>query len=461
MKSLKDRLQKKALPTTGQQFSIERGTIVSMADNTATYIRDAYNVNDIIYSIINLILDKVRIPQWGVYQIEDKSSLKLYYSYLSKKDLSAKDCSRIIDLRHKALTPVKSPGKWGELLKYPNEYQTFQDFITQGCGYKLLTGNKYIWANIIEFGANKGSPQELWLMPSQYMQLLIKGGFPSMVAGYRISSMVHQARTFQINEVLHEKYNSFDWGVNGEQHYGISPLKAALRLTNRNNSALESSTAKFQNGGLEAIVYVDDPNLSNDVRHAQAAQTKKSLITEYTGSDKWGKITASPFKMGVANLGLSPVELDIIQAEKWDLRRFCNIYGVPSQLLNDPDNKVYNNTKEGEKALTTRCALPLLTSLRDNLNRKGHTDWNLDKNIVVDFDITCFSELQADVKEVAQWTSSLIAISPNEQRELVGLATVNDPAMDEVWVKKNDRTPLSDYGMNIVDNAISGDNTQV
>jgi HK97 family phage portal protein len=441
----------------GQQFTIQGGQLVSIPDNAAKYISDGYNVNDIIYSIINIILDKVRLPQWGIYQVEDESSLKSLYGLMSKKDITAKDYSKILDLRTKALSPVKNPGKWGELVQYPNEYQTFQDLVAHGCGFKLLTGNKYIWADVLDAGANQGLPQNLWLMPSQYVQLMVTNGFPSKVTGYKMTNLANatQKQPFAIEEVFHEKYANYSWNVNGEQHYGIAPLKAALRLTNRNNSALESSTAKFQNGGLDAIIYTDEPGI-NDLegkrKHAQL--TKESLIKEYTGPKNQGKVSVSPYKMGVANLGLSPVELDIIQAEKWDLRRFCNVFGVPSQLLNDPDNKVYNNTKEGEKALTNRCALPLLTAFRDNMNRKARNDWKLDKRFILDFDIQVFSELQADINEVIDWTSKLIAVKPNDQLQLAGLETSKDPIMDEYWVKPNDRQPMSDYMMNDVDNAL-------
>ncbi len=94
---------------------------------------------------------------------------------------------------------------------------------------------------------------------------------------------------------------------------------------------------------------------------------------------------------------MSPVELDIIESEKWDMKALCNIYGVPSQLLNDADNKTYNNQREGEKALTVRCAIPLLVGIRDNLNRKLHSDWGYrGSDIYVDFDPTVYSELEAE-----------------------------------------------------------------
>jgi hypothetical protein len=77
------------------------------------------------------------------------------------------------------------------------------------------------------------------------------------------------------------------------------------------------------------------------------------------------------------------------------------------------------------------------------------------KNGIIDFDMSYFAELQEDVKEVATWTSQLIAISPNEQRELCGLAAIPDPQMSEPWVMPIGRQPLSERQMNEVDNALN------
>jgi hypothetical protein len=106
--------------------------------------------------------------------------------------------------------------------------------------------------------------------------------------------------------------------------------------------------------------------------------------------------------MGFTPLGLSPVDLDLLNAENMDLRALCNVYQVPSQLLNDPDNKTFSNTKEGEKALTVRCAIPALASIRDQFNRKFQKDWNA-KGRVIDFDTSVYTELQEGKLDTVTW----------------------------------------------------------
>jgi HK97 family phage portal protein len=446
----------------GPLYQMLGGRLVSIADNGKTYIDKGYNINDIVYSIINLILDKVRVAPWAFYKVKDESSLKQFHAIMAKKLITAEDFRMAKDLRVKAMELVKDPGRFGELLKNPNpDDNSFGDFVANGSGYKLLTGNRCIYADLLEGGGDKGLPMFLYNMPSQFMQLLCTSLFPSRITGYQISvAGLTEGSKFTAEQVLHDKYMNYNWSVNGEQHWGIAPLKAALKRLNRSNSSLDASTAKIQNGGVEAIVYVDDQRLDGDESLTHASALKTKLIQELTGPENWGKITASGYKIGVENLGLSPVELDLLQAEKWDQRAFCNVFGVPSQLMNDPDNKIYGNMKEGEKALTNRCALPLLTSFRNAFNRKLHNVWGLkQKDWFADFDMTVFTELQQDVKEMMEWLKDLIenGFPMNRALELLNIEKIDDKLFDEPWVRQAMGTPMSEWKMGEADRQLNND----
>src|SRR5882672_6422003 len=141
-----------------QSFQIINGRLISIEDNQFNYLRSGYDINDIIYSIIKLIMDKVKVAPWAVYDVKDEQALKLYHAMQRRKDFLPEDFKKMKDLKVKALTLSKNPGKWGELCKYPNEYETMPEFVSCGVGYKLLLGNKYIWASLLKGGANSGTP---------------------------------------------------------------------------------------------------------------------------------------------------------------------------------------------------------------------------------------------------------------------------------------------------------------
>lgn len=463
-KELVQQIEQKALFKPGVRYEFQNGLIVTPADNKLSYVDNGYNVNDIIYSVVNIVLDKVRLPEWSLFKVVDESSLKQYSAMMRRKDLTGKDWKKAQMLKKKALEPIEKfnlrLGKLNNLITYPNGDTTWQDHITGGCGYKMLVGDIYDWGTILDKGANQGIPNEIYLLPSQHMTIKGSNEFPQKAVSYELTSF---NQMFSKESILHEKYWNPNWSVAGEQLYGFAPLRAFLKNISRNNSAKESSASKFQNGGLDEIIYFDDQRFTPEQGKSQMEALKIKLAEEYSGPANMGKRATSGYKVGSVSLGSTPVELGIIDSEKWDAVMFCNGYGVPPELLG-LTAKTYNNVKEAEKALTTRSAIPLLTSRRNSLNRKFQTDWGFKGvNVFLDYDTECFTELQTNMTEVVAATSKMMMITPNEEREMANLEARPEKEADEVWVMSgNGRVPLSDYQQSLVDqtldNDIPGDN---
>lgn len=436
----------------GGPVMLLNGQIVSINDNAENYIKNGYDLNDIIYSIVNLIIDKIRLAPWSIYQVKDESSLKQLRALCTKLETPGY-YNKAAKLQAKSLELVQDAGWWTNLVTYPNDKETMQDFIANGCGYKLLTGNKYIWGELIPGGKDAGKPNSLRLLPSQWIDIVVAKLFGTDVdpniLGYKNRSIPD--KTYPVEEIMHEKYMNYNWNTAGAQLYGTSPMKAALAKVNLANSMVKTNTAKIQNGGVETVLFVDDPRPGVPAQgQLDGLKAKLTSGGEYTGPVNWGKIATSAYKMGAVKLGATPVELDLYQAEMSIVRALCNIFGgVPSTLLNDPENKTFNNMKEGEKALTSRCALPLLTSTRDNLNRKAQQSWKLPKNWIIDFDMTVYSELQEDMKEMSGWllpVADRTGMSMNEVRDMMGLETRSEPIMDQPMINTQKiGVPLNEY----------------
>ena len=453
-----DALTKKALPMMpiGQPFASQMigGTFVGISDNRKNYITDGYQVNDIIYSTVSLITDKVRLPEWSTYKVVDEAAFKSYQGLMRKKDISTEDFKKAMDFKRKALEPIYVD-KLTELLRYPNEYETFQDLVANSSGWKLITGGRCVWAQTLDMGANQGKPFQLHNLPYQEVSIIANSNeFPIVEQGYSIP--VISNAIFPKSQVLHDKYQNYDWDINGAHLYGMSPLKAALRRLSRSNSAIKASAAMLENQGVKGVLYMDDPRVMSagidgmdTKKQVEAVKAKLVGKGEWVGSDNWGRIGVSGYKLGWQSVGLSPVDLTIIDSEKWDLKRFAAVYGVPAQLVGDSETSTYNNVREAEKALTVRCAMPQLVSFRNHFNRKLQTDWGYkNQNVYIDFDHTVFTELQEDVVEKSSWIKDLKALSPNEQRMLLGLERIDNPMFDEPWITPQDGMPLSEYEIN-------------
>ncbi len=440
------------------RFQLINGRLVTPADNKKNYIDEGYNKNAIVYSVINKILNKAILPEWGLYKVVDESKYKKAERMLLRKDLTFKEVKKALQLKAESVEPLTEfdtqATKLKGLLKYANSQDTFSDHQRSLFLYKLLVGDYYEWGEVLTGGANAGVPNALWSLPAHLVNIKVTKDFPAKPTAYELYTF---NREFTTNQVLHERYTNPNWNINGGQLYGFSPLKPYLRNLNRNNSAIDSATAKFQNGGAEFMMWADDERLDPAEGVEQAKLVKTKWNEEYSGPDNAGKVVISGIKMGGMPIGKSPVELGIIDTEQWDSLMLCNIYDVPAELLG-LTQKTYNNVIEAQKALILGAVMPLLISRRNALNWKLQTDWGFkDKNIYCDFETDCFHELMPNSKDIIEASNGIMMITPNEQREMINMEARPEPEADEPWIKQ-DRVPLSDYEASIVDNALNANN---
>ena len=404
--------------------AIQRGIVTWQGGDSRAFVRDGYIANDIVYSIVKLITDKAKLAPFHVYKVKDEVSAKRYKSLMKQPD------------------------------KIPNGEDTWADLVEQWCGFKLITGNSFIYGKLIETGNNQGKPFELFALPAQYMAIIANiEMFPPTRVGYQL--YYGAMWSFDPKEILHDKYFNPEWTVTGGQLYGQSPLLAAARTLTRSNEAKTAAVASFQNGGPAGVLFMNDERFDPTSGQAQA-QALKRAVSEKGGAANFNSIAVSGYKVDWKQIGLSPVELNIIESEKWDMKALCNIYGVPSQLLNDADNKTYNNQLEGEKALTLRCAIPLLDALTENLNRKLHTDWGYrNSGLYVGYDIQVYQELEANKSEQVAWLNTAWWISPAQKNEIMGIKTpdyIPQEEMEKLYIPSSLQPTDQFQPLNIPDN---------
>lgn len=413
------------------------GEVVWYGDDRGVYIDKGYADNDIVYSAVNMVMDKVRCAPWGLYTVEDESSLKSYQAIMSKKSISTQDWRDAQKFRSKALVPMENfntaTGKLKEVLTWPNESESFQDLNANSVGYEMLLGNSMWDGFLLDMGANKGIPQNIYNLPPQHVVVLATRGYPSKIVGYQLHA--GEVIPFDKSRILHIKHwNPLSDFVTGTQHYGMSPLKAASKILKRSNAAKHASVMAFENGGAVGVLFVDDVRMTPDQSIEQIEAVKAKWNNDYAGGDKFRKVAHSGYKTGFTKITDTLVDMNLIQMEDLDLRRLFNIWGIPSQLGNDPENKTYNNQKEAEKALTSRCALPKLSARRENLNRKLQSDWGFKGvNVYADFDMSVFTELQEDQKEKWGWVKDL-PVSSRYKLEMMGLDVEESEGIDEVLI---------------------------
>lgn len=387
-------------------------------DNIETYINDGYLFNPYVYSIVSFIAQKAGAIPWGVYEVKNDKALHLYKS-TTKPDLN----SRIV--RTKALIAIENH-ELSELFIKPNVLQGWAEFFEQVAGFKLITGDSYVHCVGPSGGLNAGKVKELWSIPSQIIKP-VAGDRTEPIKGYQYMQIPELLPTEQI---IHLKYWTPEY-LNGTFLYGISPIRAGKRVVTRSNASYDASVSSFQNMGAFGIISANGKS-EVDFTEEQADMIEKRFARK-TGPKNWGKplITAADIRW--QQIGMSPVDLNIIENDKMDLRTLCSIYHVPSELFNDSANKTYSNTKEAGSAVYTNAVLPLLNQFRDAFNMfiKG----KYPENIYIDYDASMISELQDDLVMITAAIGNAWWINPNERRDIMNFpADEVNPLMNEYWV---------------------------
>lgn len=395
---------------------------------TANLIKDGYQGNADVYSIISYISTLASNIDWTLSEIKDEKAL---VSLKSRNEYDAKTMT----LEIKALEQI-SNHRILDVLANPNQLQTRSEFIYNWCGFKLMTGNSYINGVAPAIGKNKGLFQELYIMPSQFIEIL-PGDIRQPVKKYILNAGIKKIK-FEPEVINHSKYFNPDF-TNGQNLYGQSPLQAAFRNVTSSNDADTARVRAFQNQGAIGMISAG----SNEEKMKMSNDELQSLSDKYQekfgGVENFNKVLFTTAMAKWDNMGLSPVDMAILDSKVHDLRTLCNIYGIQSQLFNDPENKTFNNQKEAKKAAMTDVVMPLLNSLRDELN--GWLVANYSKSegrkLFLSPDWKSVAVLQEDIQKLVNWLVRAWWLTPNQRLLIQGFETDPDPNMDKKYIPRN------------------------
>ena len=435
MASLLDRITRairKSSQATNQAFNKLvynhlGNTLISSIDNDETYINKGYRFNSTIYSIVNLLSKSASTVPFQIYEVKNDNDLKRYKSMTSGSvDGSSIFNSKI--LLKKAFVEVDNT-EIHDILMRPNPAQSYSSFIQEIVAFGALTGKRYIYGISPDTGSNVGKFGELYVLPSQVMEIHA-GGLMEPVKSYTIE--YNGTHKVDADLICHIKnYNPYYDGT-GSHLYGMSPLKAGLRSMDANNEALTTGVKYLQNQTARGMLIADE----GDITENQARTLKDKFRSTYQGSNNAGDLIITPKKLSWVNFGLNASDLSLIEQYNASIKDLCNVFNVPVQLLNNTDSSTYNNMKEAKKALYQNAVIPELIKIRDELNR-----WLVPKfgeNLYLDFDFTVIPELQEETDKIVDQMSKSWWLTPNEKRAAMSYGINDeDKALNNYYIPAN------------------------
>lgn len=394
-----------------------RGRAVYPPDSVDTYIDRGYLYNPVVYSIVSFIAQKAGAIPWGVYEVKNDKALQLYKS-ANTYNLATKM------VRTKALIALPNHDL-NELFIRPNSIQGWSDFFEQYVGFKKITGNSYVHLIGPEAGNNAGTIREMWGIPSQIIRP-VAGDRYQPIRGYKYLS---SDDLIPPNQILHSRYWTPEY-FNGQNLVGLSPLRASLRLITKSNASFDSSVGALQNQGAFGIISAEK---DSDLTEEQAEMIESRLKEKVGGPANRGKNIVTSASLKWQQMGMSPVDLNIIESDMMDIRMLCNVFHMAPELFGDSANKTYNNVKEARGAAYTDAILPDCNSFRDALNMRIRGKY--EGKIYVDYDASMISELQEDLQMIASALKAVDFLTMNEKRDMLGFAAdETNPLMNDYWI---------------------------
>ena len=383
-------------------------SIVWNAENDDSYITEGYRKNATIYSIINLITKAATTIPFQIYEVTNENDYKRYKS-LTSGTIDNSTINKAALLQKSSLVELQDT-ELHQLLERPNPAQSYNSFISELIAFGKLTGNRYIYGIGPETGTKVGKYSELYVMPSQIMEI-VSGGIMQPVEKYKIE----YNGTFEIpaSEICHIKDFNPYYDGSGSHLYGQSPLRAGLRTLTTNNEAVQTGVKYLQNQTARGLLMSEE----GDLNEVQAQQLKDKFRKQFQGSNNAGDVIITPKKLSWVNFGLNASDVSLIEQYNASIKDLCNIYNVPVQLLNNTDASSYNNMKEAKKALYQNAVIPELLKIKDELNR-----WLAPKygnKLCIEFDFTVIPELQEEADKVVDQLAKAWWLTPNEQRSVM------------------------------------------
>lgn len=232
-----------------------------------------------------------------------------------------------------------------------NPYMSSKDFIDYWTTYLAIEGKFY--AEYI----NPNMPTAMFPLYPHYMYPIPSQNL--FIAGYEYR--MDKAINYLPEEILWSKFND-----PLDIYQGLSPIKSLSRTIDTENEAVDWNKSTLQNAGVPAGVFqVTNPSPELSQR------LQEEWIKRYSGGQNSRKpLILNSDKASYLPLGLSPIDMDFLNQRKVNRIEICSAFGVPSQIVGDPEGQTYSNYGEAQKAFWENTIIAkYLDHIKDKLTQ--------------------------------------------------------------------------------------------
>ena len=244
------------------------------------------------------------------------------------------------------------------LVREPNARQAGGDFFETLYCQLMIAGNAFI---LPALAGNRIA--ELHLLRPDRMRI-VEGadGWPAHYE-YRVGGRVRHYPASGEGQILHVRlFHPLD------DHLGYAPLSAAASALELSNAASLWNKALIDNSARPSGALVYQPKDGGNLTPDQYERLKSELAEGYSGPARAGRPMLLEGGLDWKAMGLSPKDMDFIEARNGAARDIALALGVPPMLLGLPGDNTYANYAEANRAFWRLTVLPLLARTAASLS---------------------------------------------------------------------------------------------
>jgi len=295
------------------------------------------------------------------------------------------------------------------LLKRPNPFTSWREFIQIAVINMVITGNHY-W-NMVGTTENgviseANPPVEMWWMKPENVEIV-----PDAVDFIKryVYKQDGKAFNFDPSEVIHFKL------VNPDSYFrGLGVLEPAKNTAIMEFNAVAYNKAFLENDATPFGVFHTPAKLTKE----QQAQFLRNWNSMHRGSKRGGKLGFTYGDMEFKEIGTKPKDAQYIEMRKMNREEMLATIGVPPSVVGLLEYANYSNMEVQQKKFWEDAVIPILDLISDKmtLNLAPH----FDENIYFKFDYSNIKALQEDEDRQSQIAMRLVSngvMTPDEVRE--------------------------------------------
>jgi phage portal protein BeeE len=277
------------------------------------------------------------------------------------------------------------------------------------------------------------------VIPSDFVQPVYERTFEGPTAFIIKDS----GMTISPDEMIYVFNENLKYEVVGVGEDGLSPMRSLRTVTQKTKDIDKADLATIQNGGVVGIITDKSAEMGLDAQ--QEATLEKKLQDKAYGPENKGKWLLTSGDVSFIPIGMSPIDLNLYQANMQVLRDICIVYHIPYIIFDQTDTNASFGTamSEARRMAYTDAILPIVEMFVDNFNGFGIQGFG--QNLVLDYDTSQIEELSKDAKIIAEklsieWWKSLA----DKQRES-GMEV--NPKFEDVYLIPSNLVRFEDFSI--------------